>query len=296
MSQLPIMPMIVDAMLGDTLHLSAAEFGAYNLLIFATWRNNAVPFPDSDIILARICRMTNAEWKRSRPALVQFFDIRDGFWRQNNLEKQWKLATERASRARENGHRGGRPRRSESEPENNPAGSDWDAKERTRNGSNHNHNHPVEPKGSSGQEDTDCFAKAVDSWNSLARETGLSKVGKLTDMRRRSLKARLSECDGLSGWSDALAKIRTNSFLLGDNDRGWKADFDFLLQSKSFTKLMEGGYDRKPIASRPIAIGESRLERDLRSIGAGLPDCSRPMESFSDLAAGDFIEHAPRGH
>ena len=39
-----------------------------------------------------------------------------------------------------------------------------------------------------------------------------------------------------------LEKLSNSQFLTGDNDRGWKASFDFLLQEKSFLKLLEGAY------------------------------------------------------
>ena len=58
MSKAPIMPVATDALLADTTHLSADEFGAYCLILFATWRNNGVPLADDDKRLARICRVT----------------------------------------------------------------------------------------------------------------------------------------------------------------------------------------------------------------------------------------------
>jgi len=86
--------------------------------------------------------------------------------------------------------------------------------------------------------------EAVDAWNILATEFDLSKCQKITDTRRSKLKARLKDVGGLSGWECALEKVRGSPFLLGENDRAWTADIDFMLQEKSFTKLMEGGYDR----------------------------------------------------
>ena len=74
---------------------------------------------------------------------------------------------------------------------------------------------------------------------------GMSVVKSLNPTRRKSLRNRLSECGGIEGWNAALAKVRASDFLRGDNDRGWIADFDFLLQQKSFTKLMEGAYDNR---------------------------------------------------
>lgn len=87
--------------------------------------------------------------------------------------------------------------------------------------------------------------QAVDAWNALAEKHDLPKVQRLTDTRRRALRARLSECGGLDGWTTALAKVAASSFLLGKTSRrGWRADFDFMLQQSSFTKVMEGAYDR----------------------------------------------------
>lgn len=86
---------------------------------------------------------------------------------------------------------------------------------------------------------------AVDRYNRLAAEIGLPIVQKLTAQRKQKLRRRLEDCGGVGGWDMALEKIRGSPFLRGDV-KDWKADFDFLLQEKSFTKLMEGGYDPPP--------------------------------------------------
>lgn len=83
----------------------------------------------------------------------------------------------------------------------------------------------------------------ISAWNDLAEECGLSKVTKVTETRRRHIKARIAEYD-TEDWSKAMGAIYRSKFLRGENDRGWKADFDFLLQPKSFIKLVEGSYDR----------------------------------------------------
>jgi uncharacterized protein YdaU (DUF1376 family) len=85
------MPVFTDALLGDTMDLSAAEFGAYMLILIATWRNNGKPLPDDDVRLARTCRTRQDTWSRFyRAALIKFFDISDGFWHQKRLEKEWR--------------------------------------------------------------------------------------------------------------------------------------------------------------------------------------------------------------
>jgi uncharacterized protein YdaU (DUF1376 family) len=90
-----MMPVFTDALLGDTLHLSVDEFGAYCLILFATWRNNGVALPDDDGKMARICRVTIRRWREKlRPALAGFFDVSNQTWRQNRLEKEWKHVAE----------------------------------------------------------------------------------------------------------------------------------------------------------------------------------------------------------
>lgn len=91
---------------------------------------------------------------------------------------------------------------------------------------------------------------AIVAWNALASDLGLSVVQKATAPRKTALRARLAECGGLEGWGFALGKVRDSPFLRGENDRGWKADFDFILKPAKFTKLMEGGYDRKGTGSQ----------------------------------------------
>lgn len=123
MSQAPVMPMFVDAMLGDTLHLDSELFGAYHLILYAEWRANGQPLPDDDAILARICRMTVARWRKCRPVLAQFFDLTDGTWRQKRLEREWAATQDRARRSRENGANGGRPPKPKPEPAKGPPGN-----------------------------------------------------------------------------------------------------------------------------------------------------------------------------
>jgi hypothetical protein len=84
--------------------------------------------------------------------------------------------------------------------------------------------------------------EAISAWNELSGELNLPVCQKLTARRRAALKARLRDCGGIQGWGAVLQKIRETPFFRGVNDRGWKADFDFVLREEKFTKLMEGGY------------------------------------------------------
>jgi uncharacterized protein YdaU (DUF1376 family) len=98
MSKAPFMPVFTDALISDTTHLSAQEFGAYLLILLTTWRNNGVPLADNDVRLARVCRVSLRVWRQhTRAALVPFFDIRDGSWRQMRLQKEYSKTQLRIS-------------------------------------------------------------------------------------------------------------------------------------------------------------------------------------------------------
>ena len=91
-------------------------------------------------------------------------------------------------------------------------------------------------------EKADC-QEAMNIWNSVAERNGLAQAQRLTDKRKKQLKARLADCGGMAGWKAACEKVGASAFLLGENPRSWRADLDFVLQPTSFTKLMEGSYD-----------------------------------------------------
>jgi hypothetical protein len=82
----------------------------------------------------------------------------------------------------------------------------------------------------------------VDAWNITADRYGLPKVAKLTDRRRQQLKARIRE-NTLEDFQKVFAAIGRSPFLRGENKNGWRADFDFVLQPKSFVRMLEGSYD-----------------------------------------------------
>jgi hypothetical protein len=91
----------------------------------------------------------------------------------------------------------------------------------------------------------DEVRQAFDLYNEAAREHGWSVAEKLTDDRRKKLKARLRSSKGLVGWMQALKQVTESDFLMGrrpGRDGPFKMHLDFLLQSSSFQRLIEGRY------------------------------------------------------
>lgn len=83
----------------------------------------------------------------------------------------------------------------------------------------------------------------VEVWNERAPTWGLAPIRKLTPQRRRKLQTRIRE-NSIDEFTEAISAIGRSPFLRGENGRGWRADFDWMLEPKNFTKLTEGTFDR----------------------------------------------------
>jgi hypothetical protein len=84
--------------------------------------------------------------------------------------------------------------------------------------------------------------EVLEAWAERMVPLGFPRVEKMTASRRRQLRARIRD-SSVDEWQRAMDALERSAFCRGENDRGWRADFDFLLQPKSFTKLLEGAYD-----------------------------------------------------
>jgi hypothetical protein len=80
-------------------------------------------------------------------------------------------------------------------------------------------------------------------WNKVAERCGLAKPRRLDPNRMRKLKARIRE-HPLEDWFEVFDAIERTPWMHGDNDRGWRINFDFILEPSKFNKLLEGTYER----------------------------------------------------
>lgn len=80
-------------------------------------------------------------------------------------------------------------------------------------------------------------------WNDLASRYHLPSINNLTTTRIRHLKARIKEAGGEAEfWAAVEGSLAASPFLKGENNRGWRANFDFFMQQSSFQKVLEGAY------------------------------------------------------
>lgn len=239
MAQFPALPLWTDAYLGDTTHLTTIEHGAYLLLLIAMWRNKGT-LPNDDKLLARYARLQSNQWKRMKPILMEFFTTEDGQITQGRLTDEY-LSVEQHSRKQSNNSKArwlknkktsnatGKPKASQTDA---PLPLPLPSKEETSSNEDVPISTPLE------------IAIMADRWNETADELDLPRITAFNDKRRRKAKLRLKDVGGLEGWERALAALRDSPFCLGENDRGWRANFDFMLQQESLLKLIEGAYQQ----------------------------------------------------
>lgn len=73
----------------------------------------------------------------------------------------------------------------------------------------------------------------------------LPQVKSVSSGRATAIRARRRDQFWADNFSAALDKIISSEFCMGKNDRGWRADFDFVLRPDSVAKVMEGKYDNR---------------------------------------------------
>lgn len=120
----------------------------------------------------------------------------------------------------------------------------------------------------------DLVGRAIGIWNDVCGPF-CGRVQKMTEQRRRRMRTVIvNEFHGsMEDWLAFCDGVAATPFLVGTNDRGWVADFDWMLTPANFVKVSEGKYLR----SGP-AVGASALRREL---GLGFLDDAPAFEGVT---------------
>ena len=74
--------------------------------------------------------------------------------------------------------------------------------------------------------------------------TNLAKVQKLTEKRKIAINKLLKEIN-IEQFKEICMIANKSDFLTGNNDRNWKADFDFVIRPDKAVSILEGKYNFK---------------------------------------------------
>lgn len=92
---------------------------------------------------------------------------------------------------------------------------------------------------------SDPIQAAFEIYNEAAKRVGWPVCQVRTEPRVKAMRARLADIGGLDGWREAVDKASVAPHLIGRNNRGWRASFDWLTNKANFAKVIEGNYDQQ---------------------------------------------------
>lgn len=136
-----------------------------------------------------------------------------------------------------------------------------------------------EEENSNKEEEETLFSDTLSVWNSFAKENNLSQIIKLSNKRKKSIKARIKEPE--FDLFNILEKIKNSNFLIGNNERGWKVDFDFVFgNANNYLKILEGKYDGTNKKDSPRGtIDFNKWQRELDIAAGRSPDVVIPRST-----------------
>ena len=86
-------------------------------------------------------------------------------------------------------------------------------------------------------------------WNQIV--TSLPKVSRLTEQRKKSIKAKKAT---LEEFEEVFKKVESSDFLSGRNKKWLACGFDWVLEPRNWTKIIEGNYDRQEFTQQKSKI------------------------------------------
>lgn len=230
-----------------TSHLTVEEDGVYRRLLDYYYDTES-PIPKETKTVIRRLRLGNYE-EIVDSILNEFFHLEDDGWHNNRADIEISEYKNKANKARENGKKGGRPKK-ESEEETKPV--ILANQEETESKANYelltnNYELLTNIKTSSPSENVPV-QELVELFNKSFPE--LPKVKMITDKRRTAVRKRWLEnkerMPTLERWEAFFQYVRGSDFLMGRTAKPWEGFcFDWLMTPSNFVKILEGNYHGK---------------------------------------------------
>ena len=240
------------------------------MIFYASWKEAIKGLPDGvrlEVYEAAVdFAMTGNVPELSAMAAMVFPFIRQ------DIERDMENYDRLCNRNRANGMKGGRPRKNPENPvgiletQQNPEkptetqktqanpnediSSDISLSSKEKNSlqSSKRKSAEADPIAAQKEEKADApdFRKLADFFNDELRRNGsiIPTIRSIDGQRRSGTMARIRE-HGKPAFAEAVKKAAASDFLNGKNDRGWVADFDWIIKPNNFIKVLEGNYDNR---------------------------------------------------
>jgi uncharacterized protein YdaU (DUF1376 family) len=242
----------------NTLHLSVMEDIAYRRLL-DLYYDSEQPIPTD---IPKVSRRLRMDCDVVQSVLDEFFELTEDGYRNHRADLEILDYQEYLAKQKANGLKGGRPKKTQVKPTDNPSQTQNNPKhsQQTTN-TNHKPDISICPPSGEPEEKTGlpkcCHQEVIDLYHQ--KLPTLRKVEVWNDARKGYLRQRWRDVsqelslekpiqteDVLSWWSDFFTHIGQSKFLTGRvNDksgRTFAADLEWILKPSNFAKIIEGKY------------------------------------------------------
>jgi uncharacterized protein YdaU (DUF1376 family) len=287
---LPYMPLYVADLLSSpkVQGMTTEQIGAYMLILMACWYSDEKKIRGDDQTLGQVTRL-GTRWKKVKGPVVDCLSVDGDFVTNAKLKQVWSDAVATYEEKRRLAQKAAQARwgkgKSDADayadayahalpthmPEQCPSNAISNIKYQTLPLEEEEPPTPLAETDESVEGSLTAHQVVVTEWNASAPV----RCSRLTAARRRALSARLRDAWWRENYREGLARLPNARFLWGENDRRWKADFDWFIKPDSLARILEGKYDHA--AATPQRTGGP-------VVGPGdRHDSSRPL-SAEDFA------------
>lgn len=260
-------PFYIGDYLKDTQHLDAEGHGAYCLAMFHCYMHDSLP--ENRKKLRNICRTQDDE---VIDEVLEFFNKDGDEYRHKRVDAEKERAKDFSKQQSEKGKKSAEAKKAKKQKDINhgsksvgkkynqnsttaqPDSNQGSTEGQPEGNPSHSHSHSLSQSPSHSDDFSDSDESLAESkasgvpiekmknvWNEICGSAGLPTIRTLTNSRKDKMRVRWRselECS-LDLWRRVCELVTQSGHHTGENNRGWKADIDFLLQPNRITQFLE---------------------------------------------------------
>ena len=208
--------------------------------------------------------MFQYEKTKEKPELDQVSDMAFYFIR-SQMDRDRQAYEERCEIGRQNGMKGGRPRKSEKTQgflENPTVFPETQKTQGEGEGEGEGKEYiKKDISNEISQKDRFPYKEITDLYSQICTE--LPACVKLSESRKKAIRARLSSGYTVDDFKTLFQKTKDSSFLTGGNNRNWIAGFDWLIKDGNMAKVLEGTFDDRSQEQKATSPAPKSIYREL---------------------------------
>ena len=208
--------------------------------------------------------MFQYEKTKEKPELDAVSDMAFCFIR-SQMERDQQAYEEKCELGRQNGIKGGRPRKTQGFLENPTVFTETQKTQGKGKGKGKGKGEEEYIKkdisNEISQKDRFPYKEITDLYNQIC--TDLPACVKLSESRKKAIRARLSSGYTVEDFKTLFQKTKDSSFLAGRNNRNWIASFDWLIKDGNMAKVLDGNYDDRSQEQKATSPAPKSIYREL---------------------------------